>query len=67
MSKVSAFLNERQKPPNIRQTSVKMLTILKAAGVLLAAFLFLATEEHRRQKEVKEAWLIFDTVFLNPM
>jgi len=27
-----------------RQTSVKMLTILKAAGVLLAAFLFLAAE-----------------------
>jgi hypothetical protein len=40
-----------------------MLTILKASGVLLAAFLFLAAEEHRRQKEVKEAWLIFDTVF----
>jgi hypothetical protein len=53
MSKVSVFLNERQKPPNIRQTSVKMLTILKAAGVLPAAFLFLATEEHRPQKEDK--------------
>jgi translation initiation factor 2 gamma subunit (eIF-2gamma) len=31
-----------------------MLTILKAAGVLPAAFLFLATEEHRPQKEDKE-------------